>query len=123
MNATLSYDPDVGIGDYSGMNFTWFYGEITGNYTGLQTATNDSQTGLDESIIRYFGNDSGIEITFNTAPLLLNRTYVVKLVVSKDYRDSSAHQIIQLVKGDPPEIYQRYASCFVPFSQIELSNC
>lgn len=107
MNASLSYDPDVGIGDYSGMNFTWFYGEIAGNYTGLQTATNDSQTGLDESIIRYFGNDSGIEITFNTAPLLLNRTYVVKLVVSKDYRDSSAYQIIQLVKGDPPEIYQR----------------
>lgn len=107
MNASLSYDPDVGLGNHSGMNFTWHYGEITGNYSGLQTATKDSFTGVNESTIRYSGNDSGIEITFNTAQMSRDKIYVVKLVVTKDYRISSAYQIIHLVKGDPPEISQR----------------
>ncbi|XP_078376213.1 polycystin family receptor for egg jelly-like [Oculina patagonica] len=107
MNASLSYDPDVGRGDHSGMNFTWHYGEIKGNYSGLQTTMKDSFTGINHSSIRYSGNDSGIVITFNTSHMLVNKTYVVKLVVTKDYRSSSVYQVIHLVKGDPPEISQR----------------
>ena len=107
MNASLSYDPDVRPGNHSEMNFTWHFGEIKGNYSGLQSTAKDSFTRINQSNIRYFGNDSGLEITFNTASMFTNKTYVVKLVVTKDYRSSSAYQVIYLVKGDPPEISQR----------------
>jgi len=107
MNASLSYDPVVGLGNHSGMNFTWHYGEIKGNYSGLQRAASDSFTGVNQSTIRYSGSDSGLEVTFNTASMSINKTYLVNLVLTKDYRSSSVYQIIHLVKGDPPEISQR----------------
>ena len=118
MNASLSYDPDVGLGNHSGMNFTWYYGEIKGNYSGIQTAKQDSFTEINQSNIRYTGSDSGPEVTFNTASSMFSkdlRIFVVKLVVTKDYRSSSAHQVIHLGNGDPPKIYQRYGSCFIAF--------
>ncbi|KAL9976396.1 hypothetical protein ACROYT_G013694 [Oculina patagonica] len=107
VNASLSHDPDVGLGNHSGMNFTWYYGEITGNYSGLRTTMEDSFTGVNQSSIRYFGNDSGLEATLSTSSMLVNKTYAVKLVVSKDCRSSTSYQLIHLVKGDPPEISQR----------------
>ena len=107
MNASLSYDPDVGRDNYSGLNFAWYYGEIKGNYSGLKTTTKDAFTGINQSSIHYFGNDSGLEVSFNTASLLVKKTYVVKLVMSKYCRSSSAYQVIHMVKGDPPEISQR----------------
>ena len=112
MNASLSYDPVVGLGNYSKMNFTWHYGEIKGNYSGLQTAVRDSFTGINQSNVHYIGNDSGLEVIFNTASSMFQdlRTLVVKLVVAKDYRSSSDHQVIHLVKGNPPQISQRYES-------------
>ena len=113
MNASLSYDPVVGLGNHSGMNFTWHYGEIKGNYSGLQTAARDSFTGINLSNVHYIENDSGREVTFNAASSMFQNLtiLVVKLVVAKDYRSSSDHQVIHLVKGDPPQISQRYESC------------
>ena len=112
MNASLSYDPVVGLGNHSGMNFTWRYGEIKCNYCGLRTAARDFFTGINKSNIWYIGSDSGQEVTFNTASMSLNKTYLVKLVVAKDYRSSSVYQIIHLVKGDPPEVSQRLGISF-----------
>ena len=107
MNASLSYDPVVGPGTNSGMNFTWHYSEIVGNYSGLRTAASDFFTGINQSNIRYSGSDSGLVVIFNTASMSINKTNLVKLVVTKDCRSSSVYQIIHLVKGDPPEISQR----------------
>ena len=122
MNASLSYDPVVGLGNYSGMNFTWRYGEIKGNYSGLQTAARDSFTGINLSNVHYIENDSGREVTFNAASSMFQNLtiLVVKLVVAKDYRSSSDHQVIHLVKGDPPQISQRYESCFVVYQSCHL---
>ena len=36
LDGSLSYDPEAAHGDQSGMNFTWHYGEITGNYSSVQ---------------------------------------------------------------------------------------
>ena len=36
LDGSLSYDPVAAHGDQSGMNFTWHYGEITGNYSSVQ---------------------------------------------------------------------------------------
>jgi len=109
MNASLSYDPVAGPGNYSRMNFTWYYGKIEGNYSGLQTAARDSFSGINQSNVRYIGNDSGLEVSFTTTSSMFQdlTTLVVKLVVAKDYRSSSEHQLIHLVKGDPPQISQR----------------
>ena len=43
LNASLSYDSVVGLvpGNHFGMNFTWHYREIKGNYSGLQTRARD----------------------------------------------------------------------------------
>ena len=107
MNASLSYDPDVGLGNHSDMNFTWQYGEIKGNYSGLQATVEDSFMGVNLSSIHYFRRDSGLEVSFNTTPSFVDKTYVVKLVVMKDCRMSRIYQIIHLVQGDPPKISQR----------------
>jgi len=117
MNASLSYDPVVGLGNHSGMNFTWRYGEIKSNYSGLLTAASDSFTGINQSNVHYIGNDSGLEVTINTASSMFQdlTTLVVKLVVAKDHRSSSDHQVIHLVKGDPPQISQRYEICFIVY--------
>jgi len=122
MNASLSYDPVVGPGNHSGMSFTWYYGEIKGNYPGLQTAERDSFTGINQSNVHYIGNDSGLEVTFNTSSSMFQNltTLVVKLVVAKDYRSASNHQVVHLVKGKPPQISQRYESCFIVYQSCHL---
>ena len=122
MNASLSYDPVVGLGNHSGMNFTWHYGEIKGNNSGLQTATRESFTRINQTNVHYFRNDCGREVTFNTASSMFQNltTLVVKLVLAKDNRSSSDHQVIHLVKGDPPQISQRYESCFIVYQFCHL---
>ena len=107
MNASLSNDPDVGVGNHSGMSFTWHYGEIIGNHSGLQRERKDVFTGINESTIHYAGNVFGVQIILQTAALSLKKTYIVKLVVTKDCRSAGVYQIIHLVEGDPPEISQR----------------
>ena len=122
MNASLSYDPVVGLGNYSGMNFTWHYGEIKRNYSGLQKVVSNSFTRINQPNVLYIGNDSGLEVTFNTASSMFQdlTTLVVKLVVAKDYRSSSDRQVIRLVKGDPPQISQRYESGFNIYQSCHL---
>ena len=121
MNASLSYVPDVGLSNHSGMNFTWHYGEIKGNYSGLLTAAKDF-TGVNLSNVHYIEIDSGREVTFNTASSMFHNltTLVVKLVVAKDKRSSSDQQVIHLVKGDPPQISQRYKCCFIVYQSCHL---
>ena len=36
LDGSLSYHPEAARGDQLGMNFTWHYGEITGNYSSVQ---------------------------------------------------------------------------------------
>ena len=102
MNASLSYDPDIGTGNNSGMNFTWHFGQIKGN-------NSFPFPGLSNIAVQYFAEKGfGSVITFAKIPLLLNQTYIMKLVVTKDYRTSSVFQVIRLQKGEPPRILLRY---------------
>ena len=36
LDGSLSYDPEAARGNQSGMNLSWHYGEITGNYSSVQ---------------------------------------------------------------------------------------
>ena len=102
MNASLTYDPDVGPGNHSGMNFTWHYGVIMGNYS-------SPFTGLNGVTVKYsVDKEYGSVIIYDITRLSVNQTYLVKLVVTKDYRKSTVFQIVQLVNGDSPKISQRY---------------
>ena len=103
MNASLSYDPDIGTGNNSGMNFTWHFGKIKGNNYSFPLPS------LSNIAVQYFAEKGfGPVVIFAKKPLLLNQTYIAKLVVTKDYRTSSVFQVIRLQNGQPPIVSQRY---------------
>ena len=124
LNASLSYDPEVAHANQQRMKFTWHYGNVTGIPFSKQAeakakADKDFITAVDESAIQYYGKASGEQISLNTKAMSVNQTYIVKLVVTKDIRISTVYQVIHLIEGDPPEIYQRLEIYFV-FSVIIL---
>ena len=103
LNASLSFDPDDGPGDYTGISFTWHLGTIKGN------SSNNKAfffTLKDASIV-YEKILHGKNIRVNTTSFNINKTYVAKLVVAKDYRNASVFQVIRMVKGSPPQVSQR----------------
>ena len=115
MNASLTYDPGVGPGNHSGMNFTWHYGVIIGNYS-------SPFTGLNGVTVQYSVDKRyGSVIIYDITRLSVNQTYLVQLVVTKDYRNSSAIQIVRLVNGDPPKISQRYRFFPIDFFRFAMS--
>ena len=102
MDGSPSYDPDQ-----SGMNFTWDYGKITGNYSFVLETKRDFFTEVNESALQYNGRASGVQISLDTGAMSLGDICIVRLVVTKDYRNASVYQLIHLPKGDPPKIDQR----------------
>ena len=103
MNASLSYDPDLGTRNNSGMNFTWHFGQIKGNNYSFPLP------GISGISVQYFAEKGfGPVVIFPKKPLLLNQTYIAKLVVTKDYRASSVFQVITLQNGEPPKVSLRY---------------
>ena len=103
MNASLSYDPDLGTRNNSGMNFTWHFGQIKGNNYSLPLP------GLSGISVQYFAEKGfGPVVIFAKKPLYLNQTYIAKLFVTKDYRTSSVFQVIRLQNGEPPKVSLRY---------------
>ena len=124
LNASLSYDPEVAHANQQRMKFTWHYGKVTGIPFSKQAEAKakvdkDFITAVHESAIQYYGKASGEQISLNTKAMSVNQTYIVKLVVTKDIRISTVYQVIHLIEGDPPEIYQRLEIYFV-FSVIIL---
>ena len=95
------------------MKFTWHYGKVARNHSSKQAeakADKDFFMAVNESAIHYNRNASGELVSLNTEALSVNQTYIVKLVLTKDSRISTVYQIIHLIEGDPPEIYQRLGS-------------
>ena len=107
MNGSLSYDPETG--DNEGMNFTWRYGTILrGNQSSLQLLKQGSFKHVNASAIQNkmisFGRINSINSNFTNE----NDSLIICLTVAKDYRTSSVIQVVHLVEGSPPRIYQRY---------------
>ncbi|KAJ7353947.1 hypothetical protein OS493_031088 [Desmophyllum pertusum] len=106
LNGSLSYDPETG--DNMGMSFTWRYGSIpTNNYSSLQLLEQGSFTSVNLSAMQNEGLSFGRATTVNANVTNDNETIIVNLTVAKDYRTASVIQIVHLVKGYPPKIYQR----------------
>ena len=106
IDGSLSCDPESE--DNKGMNFSWHYGEIK-----RQNNTNHYLQLLEQNFtaVAKFKHlkveDGGRFITFNTGFASYNGTIIVNLTVTKDYRVSSAFQIVYLVRGHPPKISLR----------------
>ena len=118
LNASLSYDPEVAHGKRSGMKFTWHYGKVTRSHSrkqGEAKAEKDFFMAVNESAIHYHGSASGELVSLNTETLSVHQIHIVKLVVTKDSRISTVYQVIHLIEGDPPEIYQRLGISFLCF--------
>ncbi|XP_078381460.1 uncharacterized protein LOC144664226 [Oculina patagonica] len=106
MNGSLSYDPETG--DKKGMNFTWRYGSIPrNNKSCLQLLKQGSFPPVNLSAIQNEKVSFGCTISINTNATNGSETFVFTLTVAKGYRTASAIQVVHLVKGDPPRIYQR----------------
>ena len=98
------------------MNFIWHYGKITADHSRKQVegkANKGFPTTVNESAIYYNGTASGETMSLNKETLSPNQTYIVKLEVTKDTRISTVYQVIHLLEGDPPKIYQRLGISFV----------
>ena len=107
LDGSPSYDPEAAHDDQSGMNFTWHYGKITRNYSFVLETKRDFFTEVNESALQYNGRASGVQISLDTGAMSLGDICIVRLVVTKDYRNASIYQVINLSKGDPPKIDQR----------------
>jgi len=106
MNGSRSYDPETK--DNEGMRFTWRYGTTKGtNIDNINLLKQGSFAALNNSNIQNLGNASGLVVTIDTKFFRYNETVVVKLTVTKDYRVSSAFQVVHFVRGDSPKILQR----------------
>ena len=115
LNGSLSYDPETG--DNVGMNFTWNYGTIPrSNQSNIQFLKQGLFTHVNASAIQNkavsFGRTNSINSNFTNE----NDTLIINLTVSEDYRTSSVIQVVHLVEGSPPRIYQRYGTLFYPIS-------
>ena len=98
------------------MNFTWHFGQIKGNNYSFPLP------GLSNITVQYFAEKGfGPVVIFANKLLLLNQTYIMKLVVTKDYRASSVFQVIRLQNEEPPRVSQRYI--FRRYSNLNLFCC
>ena len=98
LDGSPSYDPEAAHDDQSGMNFTWHYGKITGNYSFVLETKRDFFTEVNESALQYNGRASGVQISLDTGAMSLGDICIVRLVVTKDYRNASVYQVIHLSK-------------------------
>ena len=109
MNGSLSYDPETG--DNKGMNFTWRYGIIpTNNYSGIKLLKQASFAPVSLSAMQHKGVSFGRVALINSNVTNENDTLIIALTVTKDHRTSTVIQVVHLVRGNPPKIYQRYGT-------------
>ena len=91
LDGSLSYDPEAAHGDQSGMNFTWHYGEITGNYSSVQGRKRGFFIAVNEAAFNIMEEHLAFQFTW-IQRLSLTDIYIVKLVLAKDYCNASAYQ-------------------------------
>ena len=92
LDGSLSYDTEAARGEQSGMNFSWNYGEITGNYFSVQGRKRGFFIAVNEPAFQYNGRTPGVRIYLDIEAMSLRDIYIVKLVVAKDYRNATAYQ-------------------------------
>ena len=96
VDGSLSYDADVGPGIHTGLNFTW----SCRNQTGVSNTCFDSFNGE--------GHLSSTIIRIDPSRLETDKTYFLRLTVSKDVRSSFAEMSFAIAAGEVPQVTLRY---------------
>lgn len=115
LDASRSYDPDVGRRNYEGMTFTWLCrvkGEMwpSQNLTSLPVVSQTPSGGagcFGTGIGRLEPQDDSRVLIVKAGGLTVNRQYQFVVLVSKDERTSIGIQVVEIVPGDPPNILLR----------------
>ena len=98
VDGSLSYDGDIGPGNYSGLNFTWscFHSE-------------DNASMSNDCFGSFVGQVNAIStsITIDPGQLVVGKSYVLRLTVSKDERRSFAEMSFEVAAGEVPQVALR----------------
>lgn len=90
VNGSLSYDENIGPGNHTGLNFTW---------SCLDPAENVSVS-FDCYGAFLLGNDNSPVIRIDTRRLIVGKTYLLRLSLSKDTRCSSTEMSFEIAAGE-----------------------
>ena len=104
LNGSASSDPDVGSGNHSSMQFTWFCKKQQESFVTLLSSPGSGGcfgTGVGKL------SSSAKVAQLDTSQMVVGESYDIKLVVIKDDREDDFVQEIEIVSGDPPEVTMR----------------
>ena len=97
VDGSLSYDGDIGPGIHIGLNFTWSCMDSLHNsstsYNCFGAFTNE--------------NTNSTAISIDTYQLVIGKTYVLRLTLSKDERNSFAEMKFKIAAGEIPQVTMR----------------
>ncbi|KAL9953993.1 hypothetical protein ACROYT_G041480 [Oculina patagonica] len=110
VDGSLSYDGDIGPGNYTGLNFTW----------SCLDAGDNSSTSYDcfGSFVDQ-GNVNFTAVKIDPSQLEFGKMYILRLTVSKDVRSSVAEMTFEIASGEIPRVSCR---CFVDCGAIVSSS-
>lgn len=97
VNGSLSYDGDIGPGNHSGLNFAWSCLHSEDN----ASLSNDC-FGASVGHVNAF-----TAISIDPGRLEVEKTYVLRLTVSKDDRSSTAEISFEIAQGEVPQVILR----------------
>ena len=95
VDGSLSYDADIGPGTHTGLNFTW----TCRNNADVSNTCFGSFHGK--------GNLSSTVIRIDPSGLEIDKTYLLRLTVSKDVRSSFAEMSFAIAAGEVPQVTLR----------------
>ena len=98
VDGSLSYDGDIGTGNHTGLNFSWSCLDVDDN----TTMSNDCFSSFVGDV-----NTMPSTITIDPGKLVANKSYVLRLTVSKDDRSSFAEMAFEIASGEVPQVTLR----------------
>ena len=102
MDGSLSYDADIGPGNHTGVNFTWSCYDPVKNFS----FSNDC-------FGSFVGESNLTAVRIDPKRLTFgNKTYVLRLTVSKDDRSDFAEMSFEIAANEIPQISLRYVPRF-----------
>ena len=96
VNGSLSYDGDIGPGSYTELTFAWSC-----------LVSGDNVSDSHDCFGSFVGQIATSTISIDTSKLEIGKTYVLKLVASKDDRTSSVEMSFEVAAGEVPKVSLR----------------
>lgn len=97
VDGSLSYDGDIGPGTHNGVNFFWSCTDIV-NFS----------ISYDCFGAFVFDNVNATTMKIATSQLVIGKSYVLELEVSKDKRKASTNMSFEIAAGKVPQVTLRY---------------